>query len=1059
LPSACGEGYVAPITPLRSVLLLALAAGIVAAGAFLTNSPVRADSTSYRDAILGTGGLVSYWRLGDASGPTATDEKGTNPGTYQSGATLGQPGAIVDDPDTAAGFNGVGAQVHTPFAPKGSAGTVEFWGYATAIDRRNAIMYTADDGTASYSHQVGVQADGAVRGYVWDGAARIPRSPAGKVQPNEWHHYALTWQDNDSVRLYLDGQLQGSVPLGTAFTQGDKFLIGRRGGSASKLTNAWQGRLDEVAVYDSALPAATLQAHHDTGIADKAAPDAPTGLTATAGDGSVSLNWNDNGEDDLDGYDVYRSTSPGGPYTKVNAARLQDSHYSDTTVTNGTTYHYVVRATDTTGNESASSGEVSATPVGDAYPDVITGTGGLVSYWRLGEGSGAAAADQTGANPGTYQGGVTLGQPGAIIDDPDTAVGFDGVSGLVSTPFAPSANAGTIEFWGFATALDRRNAAVYTADDGTTSYTHQVGVQHDGAVRAYLHDGTQRRVAGPAGAVKPGEWHHYALTWQDNEAARLYLDGNLQGSVPLASAWKGGNKFLIGKAGGSASRLVKPWQGRLDEFAVYNTALTAATLREHHAAGVGTELPEDLQISAQPSLYPEFDPQVTDYVSRCEPANSVQLSVTAPAGTSVSVDGESPQTGSFTEDVAVTAGQRFSFAVQESGGSSSTYHVRCLPSNFPGFTSQRPGGTQSEWYIVTPSIMSNFGPPPSNTSARYVAVFDSNGVPMWWMLSRDDTGPVDAKLQPNGNIGWLHFNLPDYEEHALDGTLVRTLQTHGPGSDFHDIQLLSNGNYLMAKYYLRGGVDLSACGGPSNAIIQDNQLQEVTPSGALVWSWTAYDHIPVSELSPKWSDQCTNNTGGVTPGGNGGGDIYHFNSMEADGDGIVISLRHEDAVYRIDKATGAVDWKIGGTTTTQSLTVQGDAAMSLGGGFGGQHDARILPDGTLTVHDNGTRRSRPPRAVRYSVNEGANTATLLEEITDPDAPGSLCCGGSRKLPGGNWVMEWGQNPFVTELTPSGARRFKLIFTQGLFSYRANPVTFGTMSRTALRSGMDTMYPR
>jgi hypothetical protein len=56
-------------------------------------------------------------------------------------------------------------------------------------------------------------------------------------------------------------------------------------------------------------------------------------------------------------------------------------------------------------------------------------------------------------------------------------------------------------------------------------------------------------------------------------------------------------------------------------------------------------------------------------------------------------------------------------------------------------------------------------------------------------------------------------------------------------------------------------------------------------------------------------------------------------------------------------------------------------------------------------------------------------------------------------------MSWGQRPLVTELTPSGTRMFKLVFTQGLFSYRANPVPFGTMSAAAVRSGMDAMYPR
>jgi hypothetical protein len=689
--------------------------------------------------------------------------------------------------------------------------------------------------------------------------------------------------------------------------------------------------------------------------------------------------------------------------------------------------------------------------VAGTYSDGVMSTPGLVSYWRLGEASGTTAADEKGANPGTYQAGFQLGQPGALVDDTDTSASFDGSGAHVSTPFTPTGGAGSIEFWGYADALDGRNGAVYTRDDGSRSYSHQVGLRSDGSVRGYMFDGARRVLDSPAGAVATGEWHHYVLVWETGNSVSLYLDGQLQDTEPLGSPWAQGNKFLLGGRGGKASRLTNYWQGRLDEFAVYNSALPAATVEEHYELATGEPPPpppppEDLEISAQPALYPAFDRGVSDYVSRCEPGNEVQVSVAAPAGTTVAVDGKPAQGGTFTEDVALSSGQRFPFTVNVSGEPSTTHNVRCLPQSFPGFTSERSGPTQSEWYIVTPTI----GTTPAGISNDYVAIFDSNGVPVWWMLGRVNQ-PLDAKLLPNGNLAWLFLDRPSADERMLDGPLVRRLRTVGDGADHHDIQLLPNGNYLMAKYYQRSGVDLTFCGGSASATILDNQIQEITPTGQLVWSWNALDHLPLSsELSPKWYSACTQ----AFP------DVYHFNSMEDDGDGMVISLRHEDAVYRIDRPTGAVDWKVGGTNTADSLTVVGDPAVTSGTGiFGGQHDARIYSDGTLTVHDNGTRRSRPPRSVRYSINEAANTATLLEEVTDLDAPNSGCCGGSRKLPGGNWVMSWGQNPLVTELTPAGDRVFKLTFAGGLFSYRANPVPFGTLSPSAVRGGMDTMHPR
>lgn len=88
----------------------------------------------------------------------------------------------------------------------------------------------------------------------------------------------------------------------------------------------------------------------------------------------------------------------------------------------------------------------------------------------------------------------------------------------------------------------------------------------------------------------------------------------------------------------------------------------------------------------------------------------------------------------------------------------------------------------------------------------------------------------------------------------------------------------------------------------------------------------------------------------------------------------------------------------------------------------------------------------------------ARTATLVEQITDPAAPSSYCCGSARKLPGGNWVASWGSQPLVTELTPAGSRVFGLTFDTGYLSYRAIPVPFGQLSRDALRAGMNAQHP-
>ncbi len=88
-------------------------------------------------------------------------------------------------------------------------------------------------------------------------------------------------------------------------------------------------------------------------------PSVPMNLSATAGNSQVVLSWT--AVTNASGYNVKRSTTAGGPYTTI-ASNVATSGYMDTTVTNGTTYYYVVTALGGT-SESANSNEASATPV------------------------------------------------------------------------------------------------------------------------------------------------------------------------------------------------------------------------------------------------------------------------------------------------------------------------------------------------------------------------------------------------------------------------------------------------------------------------------------------------------------------------------------------------------------------------------------------------------------------------------------------------------------------------------------------------------------------------
>src|SRR5438067_1772315 len=88
------------------------------------------------------------------------------------------------------------------------------------------------------------------------------------------------------------------------------------------------------------------------GIVDTTPPAPPTGLRAIGSSQGIALDWNDNAESDLAGYNVYRSTTSSGPWTNLNASLLTTSEYDDTTAQPGVTSYYAVVAVDNSGNVS-----------------------------------------------------------------------------------------------------------------------------------------------------------------------------------------------------------------------------------------------------------------------------------------------------------------------------------------------------------------------------------------------------------------------------------------------------------------------------------------------------------------------------------------------------------------------------------------------------------------------------------------------------------------------------------------------------------------------------------
>lgn len=569
-----------------------------------------------------------------------------------------------------------------------------------------------------------------------------------------------------------------------------------------------------------------------------------------------------------------------------------------------------------------------------------------------------------------------------------------------------------------------RAARVVLEPAGAAQRLHVELAQAPGAVRRVRLDGAPEPVRLKPVSRRPGRtvWHSPALS-----------------SAASAAVARGGTRLRLALREGRTTVLAF----RLNGAAGSPGPAPAPTVQSPVDA-----TPQATEITAVPAITPALSEDTTDHVVRC--AGDAPVTVSVRSAAPVAVDGGPARTGSFTAAVPLASGQAFSIAV---GGV--THRVRCLPADFPVSTAERRGAQEALGYLVTPVVF--------HPGTRYAAVLDARGTPIWWTAPSD--GAIDLKTLPGGLLAWSRFFAgvaglsPDgaYEVHRPDGTLVRTITVEPPlTTDHHDLQLLPGGNVLLIGYRPRAGADLSPWSGPADATVLDPVVQEIRPDGSLAWEWDGQDDLTPAESARLLALQVIP---APVPGAGGTSwyDTAHPNSVAPDGDGILVSLRNADAVYRIDRATGDVDWKLGGTPTAASLTVIGDP---LDGALGGQHDARRLPDGTISVFDNGSLRGRPPRVARYAVDPVARTATLVSAFEDPAVPSSPCCGSARRLPGGHWVVAWGGTPRFTETTADGTVVFALTFAGTTSTYRALPLLPGDdVSLDTLRAGMDAQYPR
>ena len=320
-------------------------------------------TTSVLDPSTLTGDLLAWYKFDEASGTSANDSSVNN-----SDATL------VNGPTWNSGalsFDGINDDVQTPVA-NGSARTLAAWIYPRSSDSVANIESVFDcDVPGQYGTGWGLN-NGTIR-VILDDRFWNTGVP---ITLNQWQHVALAF-NAVQARVYVDGVLRATLDYSQGAVTAANFRIGRS--NANELF--FHGDIHDAKIYSRAVnDLEILEVINGSSPAPDLAPQNPT---ATAGEGGVTISW-DPANDGETWYAVRRSTTSGGPYSPISGA-VTGTTFTDTNVTPGTTYHYVIIAVNSSGNgpESAEASATPALPPGNGnWTSLTHGAWSLSANWQ-----------------------------------------------------------------------------------------------------------------------------------------------------------------------------------------------------------------------------------------------------------------------------------------------------------------------------------------------------------------------------------------------------------------------------------------------------------------------------------------------------------------------------------------------------------------------------------------------------------------------------------------------------------------------------------------------------